>query len=63
MLLSLLAFILLIAALVSLAYSAYLSFAMIVQVREPTIKPVAGYTAMALLCGITGVWIAIEHIQ
>lgn len=61
--LSLLAFMLLMATLVSLAYSTYLSFAMLVQVREPTIKPVAGYTAIALLCGITGIWLAIEHIQ
>lgn len=61
--LSLLAFMLLITALVSLAHSVYLSFAMIAQVREPTIKPVAGYTAVALLCGITGIWLAIEHIQ
>lgn len=56
--LSLLAFVLLMVALVSLAYSAYLSFAMLVQVREPTIKPVAGYTTMALLCGVTGTVIA-----
>lgn len=56
--LSLLAFVLLMVALVSLAYSAYLSFAMLVQVREPTIKPVAGYTTMALLCGVTGIVIA-----
>lgn len=60
--LSLFAFVLLMAALVSLAYSTYLSFAMIVQVREPTIKPVAGYTAVALLCGITGIWIITECI-
>lgn len=60
--LSLFAFVLLMAALVSLAYSTYLSFAMIVQVREPTIKPVAGYTAVALLCGITGIWIITELI-
>lgn len=61
--LSLLAFILLMAALISLAYSAYIGFAMLVQVREPTIKPVAGYTAVALLCGVAGIWIATEHIQ
>lgn len=60
--LSLLAFVFLMAALISLAYSAYLSFAMVVQVREPTIKPVAGYTAIALLCGITGIWITVELI-
>lgn len=60
--LSLLAFVLLMAALVALAYSAYLSFAMVVQVCEPTIKPVAGYTAMALLCGITGIWITVTCI-
>ena len=60
--LSFLAFVLLITALVSLAYSAYLSFAMVVQVREPTIKPVIGYSAAALLCGITGIWIATECI-
>lgn len=60
--LSLLAFVFLMAALVALAYSAYLSFAMVVQVREPTIKPVAGYTAMALLCGITGIWITVTCI-
>lgn len=60
--LSLLACVLLMAALVSLAYSTYLSFAMITQVREPTIKPVAGYSALALLCGITGIWIVVGHI-
>lgn len=60
--LSLFAFVFLMAALVSLAYSAYLSFAMMVQVREPTIKPVIGYSAAALLCGITGIWIAVELI-
>ena len=60
--LSFLAFVLLITALVSLAYSACLSFAMLVQMREPTIKPVAGYTAVALLCGITGIWITTECI-
>mgnify|MGYP001035140869 CR=1 FL=1 len=60
--LSLLAFVLLITALISLAYSAYLSFAMVVQVREPTIKPVIGYSALALLCGITGIWITTECI-
>lgn len=60
--LSLLACVLLMAALASLAYNAYLSFAMMVQVREPTIKPVAGYTAVALLCGITGIWITTECI-
>jgi len=62
MLLSLLAFILLIAALVSLAYSAYLSFAMIVQVREPALQPIVGYTAAALLCGITGIWVTTQCI-
>lgn len=60
--LSLLACVLLMAALASLAYNAYLSFAMMVQVRKPTIKPVAGYTAVALLCGITGIWITTECI-
>lgn len=62
MLLSLLAFILLIAALVSLAYSAYLSFTMIVQVREPALQPIVGYTAAALLCGITGIWVTTQCI-
>ena len=61
--LSLLAFVFLIAALVALAYSTYLSFAMVVQVRKPTIKPVIGYSALALLCGITGIWLVIEHVQ
>lgn len=60
--LSLLAFVLLMAALVALAYSAYLSFAMVVRAREPTIKPVAGYTAVTLLCGITGTVIAVTCI-
>ena len=60
--LSLLACVLLMAALASLAYNAYLSFAMMVQVRKPTIKPVAGYTAVALLCGITGTVIAVTCI-
>lgn len=60
--LSLFAFVLLIAALVSLAYSAYLSFAMIVQVREPALQPIVGYTAAALLCGITGIWVTTQCI-
>lgn len=60
--LSLLACVLLMAALASLAYNAYLSFAMMVQVRKPTIKPVAGYTAVTLLCGITGTVIAVTCI-
>lgn len=62
MLLSASTFILLAAALLLLAYNAYISFAMIVGVRKPDIKTILGYTAASLLCGITGIWIATECI-